>query len=388
MLGFISMLVFIGIGLLSNKTTDVKLFCMFLGISLLLNNVLGAFSAVLYGYERFGLFGLISSGFQTSSTLLGIGAVYAGLGLPGIGLAYLSSVLAAALFTSYYVSNKVCGIKWNLSYKSVQGLFRSAIPLGIISILAILYFRTNIAILSFIKGDEVVGYYTAAFQIVGGFMVICTTFASVLLPRMSKLLVDDREKLLYLYKKIFKFLFFVGSGIAVGVIMISKSLIVLLYTSKYSISADILVVLIWVTMLMFTNTFQGSLLVARNANRALLTITAIAAGLNLALCFLLIPSYGFYGAAFAVLAGEFLSWILSYVYNVRFLPVKDLLRIIIPTFFSCAIMAAVLKYVQFSSLITAVLTGSFIYVLSIFLFRGINLDDIRAIRNILKLSRD
>jgi len=382
------MLVFIGIGLLSGKTADVKLFCLFLGLTLLFNNLLGAFSAVLYGYERFGLFGLISSGFQASSALLGIGAVYAGLGLPGIGLAQLSSILVTALFTSYYVSAKVCGIKWNLSFKGLQRLFKAAIPLGIISILAILYFRTNIAILSFLKGDKVVGYYTAAFQIVGGFMVICTTFASVLLPRMSRLLVDDRERLLLLYKRAFKFMFFIGSGVAVGIIMISKSLIVFLYTSEYSISADILAVLIWVTMLMFTNTLQGTLLVARNANRALLIITAIAAALNITLCFLLIPPYGFYGAAFAVLAGEFISWILCYIHNIRFLPVKELLYMIIPAFFSCVIMAVILYYVEFPSSLIAILAGAFIYALSIFVFRGISLDDIRTIKNTLRLSKD
>jgi O-antigen/teichoic acid export membrane protein len=387
-LGLISMLIFIGIGFLSGKSTDVILFCLFLGLTLLLNNIMGAFSAVLYGYERFGLFGLISSGFQLSSALLGIAAVYAGLGLPGIGLAQLSSILVTALFTSYYVSRKVCRIQWNLSFKSVQRLFRSAIPLGIISILAILYFRTNIAILSFLKGDTVVGYYTAAFQIVGGFMVICTTFASVLLPRMSRLLSDDREKLLYLYKKAYKFMFFIGSGVAVGIIMISKPLIILLYTNEYSISADILAVLIWVTMLMFTNTLQGTLLIARNANRALLIITAISAGLNITLCFVFIPPYGFYGAAFAVLAGEFTSWILCYIYNIKFLPLRELIYMIVPTLFSCVLMAAVLYYVEFSSPIIAIPAGAFIYALSIFVFRGISLDDIHTIRNMLKFSKD
>jgi O-antigen/teichoic acid export membrane protein len=385
-LGLVTSVVFIIIGQLSNKPVDVKIFIVLLAASLLLNNIAGAFSSVLYGYEKFGLFGLLSSGTQLLVSTLMFLALIMGRGLVGIGVAIFITTLITTTIIVVIVSLKYCRPKLS----KINGLFDillKSLPVGVMTILVVLYYRANFAILSFFKGDTVLGYYNAAFAIVSGITILTTTFGSTILPRLSWLLAYNRDGLISLYNRSFRYLMFAGVGIAVGGLALAKPLMEFLYSSAYRPAATELSILIWVAALTFTNPLQSSLLVARKIKQHLIIMASLAAICGITIGIILIPRYSLVGAGIALLTSELISWIYAFILNREYLSLDSLLSIFWKAMAASGVMFLVLKLADGVNVICLLFLGAGVYIITLFIVRGFNVDDIGVIARTIGLSR-
>jgi len=382
LLGVVTSLIFIAVGFLSGKPQEVETLFILLAIAMLCNTLLGSFSAILYSKERFGLYGLILITTQILILIIAGSALYMGMGLVGIGLGQAIAAVIMLAFSAWYVSARICRPIIDISSERIKSLFLSALPLGIMGILLIFFYRINITVLSYIKGDDAVGYYNASFQIINGLMAISSTFASVLLPRMSKYLSESPEKLTRLYRTAFRIMVFAGIGFAVGTVCVSDRLISFLYSAKYEQAGKALSVLIWVSALMFSNNLQGSLLVARNKNKLLVIMTSIAAALNLLGSFFMIQHYGYIGAAISVLAGEFFIWVFSYIINKEFMPPEVLFSYLWRAALAGGIMFTALKTFSQFGLYLLIPAGAILYILVLIVIGGFSKDDVSILKNL------
>jgi O-antigen/teichoic acid export membrane protein len=384
-LGLIIAVIFLAVGFISGKPIEVKIFVALLAATLLFNNIMGGFYSALYGFERFGFYGLLSAGAQIVGTGLTFMALYYGFGLVGIGAALLATTAVACVVAATFVSTKVCRPS-PFSFTGLFELFKKAAPFGIMTILVVFYYRANFAILSFLKGDEAIGYYNAAFAIVAGIVVLTTTFGATLLPRMSKLYSDDRDGLMTLYRKAFRYLMLAGLGIAFGGMAISKNLMTFLYSPLYAPSAGALSALVWVSALTFTNPLQGSLLVVRNSRRHLVIMSALGALCSIIMGFIMIPHFSFVGAGIALLLSELIIWVYSFILNREFLPLQYLISILWRALVAAAAMVLILSLVHNSSAIWLILLGATIYIGMLFTMRALLVEDVRLISRTIGLS--
>jgi O-antigen/teichoic acid export membrane protein len=224
-LGLVSLIVVLAIAALSHKPSDVKLLLCFLGVSMFATNLFGSYTSVLVGLERFSAFGVISIIYVFSYSTLAILALLSGFGLVGIGISQMIVAIGVTLAGAIYISTKILKAQGRPNLSEGIGIFRMAAPLGLTAILTTIYHKTDFVLLSYIKGDQDVGYYNAAYTLVNSLLLFAATFSSTLLPRLSALFTADFEVLGKLYRTAFKYLFFVGVGMAFGATLLAKPII-------------------------------------------------------------------------------------------------------------------------------------------------------------------
>jgi O-antigen/teichoic acid export membrane protein len=384
-LGILSMASIVVIALLSHKHIEVKLLMILLGLAMLITNMLGSFTSVLVGLERFKAYGLISATYSFTYSALAIAALYLGFGLVGIGVSQLIVAAAITLLGIFFVSMKVMKPAGGLSIAGGIGLLKMSAPLGLAGILVILYYRIGFVLLSFIKGDIELGYYNSAFTIVNGLLLFAGTFSGTLLPRLSSLYAEDEENLGKLFRTAFKYLFILGIGFAFGAAVLAGPIFDLLFGPEYHPGASSLAILGWATVLMFINSLHNNTLVALNMKKKLLLINGVVAAANILLNIALIPRFGFRGAAGAVLGSELILSIWTYsilrVHN----PGSNLIPLAIKTLAAALAMTFVVNLIH-AHVVIRVALGIAVYALALVAVKGLDRSDLQIASRIIKRS--
>ncbi|OGC92010.1 MAG: hypothetical protein A2W25_00915 [candidate division Zixibacteria bacterium RBG_16_53_22] len=387
-LGGFSLVVILAIALLSDKAPDVRMVIILLGLGMFVTNLFGSFAAVLMGLERFKAFGIFSGLYALGFTLLAITAMKLGFGLVGIGASQLCiGLIVTAVGTSFvwrYVMRPIGGIDLAQSFR----VLLLAAPLGLTSLLTAIYYRADFILLSHFKGDIVVGYYNAAYTIVNTMLLFAATFSGTLLPRFSNLFVNDFEILGRLYRIAFKYLLFVGIGLAFGTVILAGPLMNLLFGEEYLPAAAALMILIWASALMFVNSLQGTLLVASNMKRQLVYLTGAAALVNLIVNFSLIPAIGIRGAAMAKVSCELTAGVWALILCRGHNPFRETGGHLGKALVAGLAMIAALLLASQLHVLARVAIGAVVYALGLVVFKGLDTEDFKMVGKIIGFRRD
>ncbi len=369
--------------LLSNKPYDVKLLLCFLAVSMFVTNLFGSFTAVLVAQERFAAFGILSALYVFGYSVLAIMALLAGFGLVGIGVSQMIVAVAVAVIGTLYVSSRILKPRGRPRFSGGFDFFKLAAPLGLTALLTSMYHKTDFVLLSYIKGDQEVGYYNAANTLINSLLLFATTFTSTLLPRLSALFAADFAVLGKLYRTAFKYLLFAGIGCAVGATILAVPILNLLFGDKFQAGAGALTILIWAACLMFVNSLQGSLLVASNLKNQLVYMTATAAVANIILNVILIPVYSIKGAATAVVVSEAIAGCWSYILLRKHNPLIYLSTLLSKAAVAAAVMALAVIFVPLGHVLLRVGLGIVIYAIALVVVRGFDSRDLKIVRDVL-----
>ena len=173
-----------------------------------------------------------------------------------------------------------------------------AIPLGLASIFAILYFRADSVMLEAIQGELVTGQYGLAFRIIESLILAPFVIVAVLLPRLSSLYSDgDLDAFARLMKQGVASLALISLGIALTLTFTAPLLIGLLDAEQLSgPTPRVLQILAWTFPFACINYLFTTSLTATHDQKALAWILGAAALLNLGLNGVLITMYSLYGA--------------------------------------------------------------------------------------------
>ena len=87
--------------------------------------------------------------------------------------------------------------------------------------------------LSFLRGDTEVGFYSAAYRLTDALVFIPTVITTSTFPLMSKYFKDSFDSFSFAYARTFKYLFATGLLIAVVVTFASDKIIYIVYGPEY-----------------------------------------------------------------------------------------------------------------------------------------------------------
>lgn len=213
-------------------------------------------------------------------------------------LASISATLMHNLLMILF-SKKLVKVSFNVDFTLIKQLLKEAIPIAIASVFTVVYFKIDVLMLSFLRGDAEVGFYSAAYRLTDALVFLPSAFTTSTFPLMSKYFKDSFDSFSFAYARTFKYLFATGLLIAVLVTFASEKIILIFYGPEYQNSVIALQVLIWATAITFISVLISSTCVS-SGNQQIISKTAIlAAFLNVALNLILIPSAGYVGAAVA-----------------------------------------------------------------------------------------
>ena len=213
-------------------------------LSIIFSAFSGMFYSIFQAYEKMEY---QSVGQILSSALMLAGALFAiSQGFSVVGFASIYFLVSAVVLGYAFA---VCAWKFVLPKLEVDLGFwkptmKEALPFGLTGTFITIYLWIDSVMLSLMKGDEVVGWYTAAYRIVLVFLFIPIAFNSAVFPLMSRFYVSSKDSLKFMFEKHFKYMLMIGLPICVGITLLADRIILLIFGAEYVPSVIVLQILI------------------------------------------------------------------------------------------------------------------------------------------------
>lgn len=245
------------------------------------------------------------SDFSANVVALGIVllVIYSHLGLTQIILAYLAGDFLAAGVAAF-LGFRLLPLHLSLVRPATKYLLLESLPMGAILVLFTVYNRVDTVILSYFKGQEAVGLYGAAYRIYEVLILGAAYFANAVLPLISTLAHTNREKLVWVYRRAFVVLLYLGILVAVVNYFLAPLGVAVIAGPKFAGSVDALRLLSLALVASYFNHLNGYTLIALNKQWYSFAIAIIALILNIILNWIFIPLYSFRAAAFITFLTE------------------------------------------------------------------------------------
>lgn len=237
---------------------------------------------------------------------------------------------AGMLLCTWWYTRRLTEIRYRFDWKLIREVFIKALPYGLALMLSTVYFRLNTILLFKIKGSEEVAFYSVGMRLIESLAVISLYFMNSVLPVLTKSIESRDGKHSSIIQNAFDFLSMMSFAIVAGGYVLAYPIIAIVSDPKYLsrltegiYGSDIgLQILVFALMFSFINTLFSFVLISVNQQKRLLWINIGAIIVNLLINALVIPEYGFRGAAATSVAAECFILIATYMASRRYLKFK------------------------------------------------------------------
>jgi len=362
---------------------DTTMAVYIMGFALILTSFSDFFRSIIRAFERMEYEAIANIIASSIIVILGLFVLFSGYGLLEFVSIYVVGSVFTFLFTLSIVIKKFAKPKFAIDPKFCGQTLKKALPFGLIGILGIIHFRIDIVMLSMMKGDAVVGWYSAAYRLTESLTFIASMFTISLYPVMSRFFISSENALKTSYEKSVKYLFCLGLPIAVGTTLLSDKIILLLYGEPFLNSIIALQILIWATLFMFLNYPLGTVLVSINRERLSLFNGSMCVIINITLNLLLIPKFSYVGASIATVVTEATLFLLGYYFISKYLCTLPVRKIIVKPSCACIIMGAFIFFFKSSSLAFLIPLAVAIFFAALYLTKFFSEDDISMLKELI-----
>ncbi len=250
--------------------------------------------------------------------------------------------------------------------------WRIAVPFALAAVFARIYSYVDSILLKQMLGTEAVGWYSTPYKITFAFQFIPMALIAALYPRMSEYFVTQKEKLVVVLHDAMKYLLVISVPIAVGICVLAREIILMLYGTAFLPSVFPLQILILSLIFSFIGFPIGALLNACNKQTTQTTIVGSVMLLNILMNVILIPRLGVPGAALSAFVGNMLLTVVGYMFISSVAPLSHgkFLGTFFRVLFCGIVMGLAVYFVNLvSHVFVSVAVGALVYVLMIFLTR-------------------
>ena len=253
-------------------------------------------------------------------------------------LVYLFSFALGFCLVVKKLSKPIFNIKWDFCIY----LIKSAVPFALLIIVVSINTQMGTVLLSFIKGDLVTGWFSAAQKLCGIFGFIPMAFVGAVLPAMSKFSQKRmHESLVKTYEGTIKHLLIIVLPVAVGISILADDFILMVYGREYIQSIIVLRILIWLLVFSFLNQACMIAFVSINKEKKFVIIQALGTLVNFCVNIALIPLIGAVGVSIATVLAQivifaFSAYVLSKYFceaRIRKISVRPVLSVLLMSFF-------------------------------------------------------
>lgn len=287
-------------------------------------------------------------------------------------------VIYAAILNLSKVANNIFNIihlrkDVNFTYRNliISKHIKSVFIFFAASIAIEIYTLADTTMLTFIHGDDVVGYYTTARKGIDVIRTMIIAVCSVYLPRLSYYYTNNRKNLfLELVNRAVKILIYISVPATVGVYLTAESFVPLLFGKSFVPSVVTTQILsLSIVTVAFSNFFGYQVLTTIGKEHHMLYSTIIGAIINIMLNLMLVFRFKHNGVAIASAITELCVAIYQFAVVKKFVKLyiseKFVLSVLLSTGIMCVGVSIVKKIISQSIavLCMSVIVGVFIYLL-------------------------
>jgi O-antigen/teichoic acid export membrane protein len=227
-------------------------------------------------------------------------------------------------------------------------------------------------------GDSAVGLYNSSTNLIYPITVISSAIIIAIFPSISQNIGRDPDQAIHIYRTSLKYSLLIALPVAMALTFLSDKIYLFLYAQDFYAANVTLKILAWLLPVIFITGIYGYTLAAINKQTIVFLISVTNAFINLGLNVLLIPTYGYNGAAVATVITELIGFLIGSYFLTKYFsrfPFKILLKSLC---FSLVILP-VLLLKNHLHLIVVVILAAAVYTLLLILFKQISIDSLKEI---------
>jgi len=238
-----------------------------------------------------------------------------GRGLYSILNTILLGNLAGSILTIFLL-RKFIAFDFQFDFNLAKKIIRQSLPVGLISILALLYFKIDTLILSIFRGAREVGIYSLAYKVLENILVLWGYYMASVYPLLAKF---SKEKTKYeeIFGKSLKIGFWGGVGVLIIGWIFAPLIIKILGGEEFGEGITTLRILFAGLPLFFVNNLFYHRFLTMGWSIEILEVIASALILNVVLNLILIPIWGYFATSGNTLVTEISIFILYYILNFK-----------------------------------------------------------------------
>ncbi len=381
-------LIALTINLLGYPERTIKVVYL-VALAVISNAFVNMFNSIFQAFEKMEY---VSIGRILNSSLMLVGALYAiRCSFDVVGFAFVYFLVSLIVLGYSFVVSvwKFVKPRIEVDLEFWKATIKEALPFGLSGIFVTIYYWTDSVMLSLMKGDEVVGWYNAAYRLVMILLFIPSILNIAIFPVMSRFYVSSKDSLRFAYEKYFKYMAMIGIPIGVGVTLLADKIILLIFGPEYLPSVVALQILVWSSVCIFMNGAFGRLLESLNKQIFVTGITGICAVENVVLNLIVIPKFSYIGASITTLITEFTALILGFILCARIdygLSKNNILSVVKAIIASLLVGIFVIYYLKSLNLIILILFSAILYFLILYILKGFESEDIELFKNIMNIK--
>ncbi len=365
-----------------DKPARVEYLIVFYGLSLIPYIMLMEW--VFQGMEKMEYI-FVSSTIQT--------IVYVGLILLFVNsseqLLYVPLILVFANFCEagfliFVFTKRVGKLRPRFHFPTWAVFLRQALPIGLSGFMIAIIYSADMVMLGFMRTNEEVGYYSAAYKIIWFIMGLFVAYFNSIFPVTAHYFKQSLEALKNFIAYSSKLVITIALPLAVGGTILARPIMNVIYGGKYDDGVIAFQILLWVLVVLCMNSIYARGLWACDRQKRYMAITAVQATSNIALNFLLIPIFGIIGACIATISAEIIGF---YPYYREF---NKIVAVPILGHVGRPLIASILMGLSLSSvlngfdlnLLVLIPAGALLYTAFLYVLGGISSEEVRLVRGI------
>lgn len=228
-----------------------------------------------------------------------------------------------------------------------------------------------IFLISIFSTNAQLGIFSASYRLIMIFFAVGNIVTLGIYPMLSNLYSKDMKAFYRLHGTYQNLVIFIGLPLAIGGMLLSNDIILLLFGQNYEGSGDIMKILVWLVPLSLLRLNYGRTLLSANFQRFNSIALGSGAFVTFILCMFLIPRYEGMGAAWAIVGGEaitllMMKWMASLKLNIAKLMNIYSLKIVVASLIVGIILLKLHFHVVINIALGIVIYGILTFILGIF----------------------
>lgn len=275
----------------------------------------------------------------------------------------------------------VPGISFDM--QAWKEILKCCLPYALILGLGVLYSRIDIVMLSVMRPIQEAGLYSAAYTFIDILDMVPGILAASIFPTLSVLAMSDRISFVNLCQRTVRYLILAALPLMISGFLIGPELILLVFGSDYHAAAPVLRILLLSLVFSYLSSVGAIYLYSVDLQKQALLGMAIAVTINVILNYLLIPIYGYIGAAIGTAVAQVTACIFMYGSLWRAHYRFELYRYIVKPFIVGFVAAVIANIFYNDSILLAFVLSIAAYLFLIITFKVIDDVDIRTAKKLL-----
>ena len=295
----------VGVGLIMRQDMETMSILIILASYAAFDSLTMTFTSVFQAVQRMGYQAMLVAIGNIVMSLTGFLFLYLMPNVLLFSAVYLLGALLRFVLVSWWCIRMYGAPQWTADFSFCRKLLGKGIPFSLVTIFVSIYYYIDTLILSAYCGDDVVGYYSAAYRLLEAPLFLVAAFTTAMFPAASKLFVEDKQMLKKITTEGFQKALVFSALIGAVVVFFSDEIVALVYGAKYEPSAAVLSILILSAVIIMPSTILGNTIRAIDRQVVSVWVTGSAAALNIVLNLIFIPRYSLLGAAWTTVFTEF-----------------------------------------------------------------------------------